>query len=129
MVDITYTAKRKLVNTLDDIVTISVDLNQFDRSIDSKKSESKSIGGVIQSTQHYFTDQFSIETTPIDPANRAEFDEFIYSVMNNEPFLIDNIDEGITEVSVAMIGTPSRNRVTKAKVDYFTYSFNVREII
>lgn len=130
MVSVTYIAKRRLVNPLDDEISISFDLSSFSRSVDSKKSESKSIGGVIQSTLHYFTDKYSVTTAPIAPEDRAEFDEFMYSTMNNETFQMENIDDAnnlIGDEGVVRIGSFSRDRVTKAKLDYYTYSFTIRE--
>jgi hypothetical protein len=128
MVDIVYTAKRELVNALDDVVSITQSLQSYDRSTEVKKTESVSMGGQRQSTLHYYTNNFSIKTMPIAVADRPEFDEFIYSTINNETFTIVDVDDASTRV-VQRVGEHSRSRVTTGTVDYFTYSFNVREVV
>lgn len=129
MVDIIYTAKRKLVSALDEVVTIIQSVQSFERSPEVKKTSAMTIGGRTQSTLHYYTDTYQITTMPIESADQPLFDEFIYSTINGEEFTIDNPDEGLTDVLVQRIGEHSRTRVTTGQLNFFTYSFTVREVI
>ena len=128
MIDITYTAIRRLVNALDQVVTIETDLVTWDRSTETDKSTDTSIGGVRQSTLHYFTDTFFVDSMNVEPADRPEFDEFIYSTINEEAFIMEDTDDG-TELNVTRIGDYNRVRVTNGTLDYFAYSFEVRVIV
>jgi hypothetical protein len=128
MVDIVYTATRRLVNPLDDEVTISQALKSFDRSPEVKKSSAMSLGGVIQSTLHNFTDDYSVTTMPVESAEQPEFDEFIYSTINAEEFTIQDPDDN-TVRSVQRVGDHNRTRVSSGITNVFIYSFNVREVI
>jgi hypothetical protein len=126
MVDITYVAKRALVNDPATVLTISVGLTAYDRSTEAKKSQAVSLGGVMQSTLHSIINTWSISTTPIDPLDQSQFDEFIYSTINSEYFDILDFDDG-TIRTVQRVGPHSRNRVGTS-VNLFTYSFTVREV-
>jgi hypothetical protein len=128
MADITYTAKRELVNTLGATVSISPALQSFERSTEARKTEAVSMGGQRQSTLHYIANSWQVLTMPILPADRPEFDEFIFSTINGETFAFTDVDDG-TVRSVQRTGQHSRERVTTGTVDFFTYSFTIREVV
>lgn len=127
---VVYTARRRLKSgvTDGDQITFSFDLESFDRTPTKDIKVSRSIDGTEQSVTNYIIDSYSCRTLPILPAERPDMDQFLYSVMDGETFTMTNLDESDRIMSCKLMGRDhSRTRETGAILDYFVYSFSVKE--
>ena len=133
-VSIFFTATERLIAgvNLGDTYQIDLDLIQFDRSIDRRANEVKTLSGLFQVSKLSVVVQYSIQTNPIidtssNPNAVAEFDMFLYSTMGGESYSITNIDDG-SVVQMATTGTPSRQRLESSKLQQFYYNWIARTV-
>lgn len=140
---IIFTPKRSIISPAPpddgqgnyDPYTIEISLESFDRSSDLKKSEAVSLSGIMQQSLYYDTEQYSCKTVTgaikvdgsgQDNVSTAEMKMFFKSVLVGEYFSMTNIDTNEV-MSVQMTSRPQYERVSKAHLNEFKYSFTVRE--
>jgi hypothetical protein len=124
-------------------LTISLSLASFDRSTETKKTESITLSGIKSSSLYYSTKLYSCQTAvgsmPVNGTDGTEATDevmqmFLESVSNNEVFNASNIDDPDADFtnptrSFQLQGGFSRSRNSSVDVGKFTYSFTIREVV
>tara|TARA_R110000796_G_scaffold182464_1_gene298977 strand:- start:3038 stop:3499 length:462 start_codon:yes stop_codon:yes gene_type:complete len=122
---------------------ISLTLASFDRSTETKKTESITLSGLKSSSLYYSTKLYACQTAvgsvmANDGTGGDVTDEvmqmFLESVSNNETFYASNIDDPDPDFtnptrSFQLQGGFSRSRNSNIDIGKFTYSFTIREVL
>jgi hypothetical protein len=138
---ITFTARRAFVSgiTLNDTVSLNVELTAFDNSAEVNKNTITTKSGETSSSLFYIADSYRMEMTEYGTVTlpdtstvdlTTEYTEmFLRSVANSEPFTITSLDDADASKDVQLVGGWSRSRRSAAYVNMFVYSFTVREVV
>lgn len=129
MTAITYSALRNLSSghVSGTAYDLDFDSQTLDESEDFKKTENKSIGGIVEAVLHYEEVAWQVKTAEITKANLPLWKEFFSSCAAREVFTFDaygTIASPDNAVNATLIGSPKKERINND--DFFTYSFKVR---
>lgn len=115
---ITYTAKRSLIagHTFGEEYTLTFDILAFDPDYPVSKEESTTLNGTIEALLNRIEERWRVTAFAIEPANRAQWREFIDSVAAREPFVME---EDAMEVTATLDGEPRYTRIST------TAAFNI----
>jgi len=127
MPSVTYTAKRKLVNSLNDEVTLDFDAVEVNPRDEKTEFKEHSYGGAEETTLIRIEEFYQVKTLPTESYD--EFQEFLFSVAGGEVFEFDpdfkSTDVGYSPIQVTLDtrSPPSRLR---NKPTFWEFNFTVR---
>ena len=128
MISITYFAKRslKVGVTAGDEITISFNATQYEPLINAEKDTTKALNGSKQTTLHNYLKGWSITAYRTNNLTKADFDQFLNSVIGGEIFVVTDYDDGL-DYAVVLTGSYQMSRITNFNQGDFQYSFTCEE--